>query len=445
MNDLDILIGRACGQLTQRANNRATGSDNEDVGGLLFFGNPMETTPRRLLLDERLSPIDKIGWMAFRMTAAQDRETAFPSYETLQRLLSSRADGSTASRSTVNRVVFILRLTRWLTLCHQARNTLNGRMVGNIYSLHDEPISIVDASRLDTSYISFVNKCRSHGHQSVRKVAEIVFQELVDDQSVHHLLTQLGLFEGRLKDHSLLNGERKANLNAANEAVEIRTQAADPSSNFEPSDVEIRTHGKSAEFDFVRPAGTNSNPVDSIGRAPRVRNSNSYTVRTVLTSVCKNVQTTREREDQDPAPATTTASLDWSKLTLSTDEQATISHHLQPVSPDLHQVILDEAAARKSGIRNMTGYILGLIEKARIGGLKITQSPGASGSGSSRASPQAHIPTSHPLRPSQTASTAPALDEPRSSEPVDVQAVLRSIYVQLGRTPAESPPQPGEK
>lgn len=192
MNNMEVLIGRACGQLTQRANNRATGANDEEVGGLLFFGNPMETTPRRLLLDERLSPIDKIGWMAFRMTTTLDRETSFPSYEALQRLLSSRADGSTASRSTVNRVVYILRLTRWLTLCHQARNTLNGRMVGNIYSLHDEPISIVDASRFDAGYITFVHKCRSHGHQSVRKVAQIVFQELIADQNAHHLMTQVG-------------------------------------------------------------------------------------------------------------------------------------------------------------------------------------------------------------------------------------------------------------
>lgn len=46
MIDLQALIGRACGQLTQREADRAAGrTDHDDMGGLLFFGNPMETTP----------------------------------------------------------------------------------------------------------------------------------------------------------------------------------------------------------------------------------------------------------------------------------------------------------------------------------------------------------------------------------------------------------------
>ncbi|MFS2160662.1 hypothetical protein ACCD10_25440 [Pseudomonas sp. Pseusp122] len=314
-------------------------------------------------------------------------------------------------------------------------------MVGNIYSLHDEPVSIVDASRFDAGYISFVKKCRSHGHQSVRKVAEIVFQELIVDQSAQHLMTQIGQFQERLKDHSLLTHERKKNSNPSQAPVEIRTHGVEPGSNIELSENEIRTHGNSTEFDFVRGSVTDSNSVDSIGDAPRVRKSNSYTVRTIQTSVCKNVQTTRERGQRNPI-STSPPSLAWSKLTLSLDEQTTISHHLQPVPPELHQAILDEAAARKSGIRNMTGYVLGLIEKARIGGLKITQTPGTN---SSRASPPNHIPTSHPLRPPKpTPSTAPP-EKSATTEPVDVSAILRSIHEQLGRVRPDNPPHPGEK
>lgn len=422
MRDLEILIGRACGQLTQRALNRATGDD--DVGGLLFFGNPMETIPRRLLLDERLSPVDKLGWMAFRMLAAQDRETSFPSYEALQRILSSRSDRSTASRSTVNRVVFILRLTRWLTLCHQERNTQNGRMVGNIYALHDEPISIVDASQLDTGYIAFVAKCRGHGHQSVRKVAEVVFEELADDQMARYLMTRLGLFSERLQDHELLSpsSPRKhtGRSRKADAEFEIQTEQIAPSSKNRLRANENRTEHCGPEFEDQTVSNANSNSVDSSPPAPRVRSSNSSTVRTLHTSVCKKERTARSNSIAHQA-------LNWSGLGLKADEQLTIAQCLKPVSGELHQAIIDEAVARKPGIRNLTGYLIGLIEKAKNGEFKITQHP--------------HSRSVQPSSPALRYPPQPKCELPRSApaNPVNVAEQLKEINQLLGRRSVVSP------
>ncbi|MHB0818508.1 STY4528 family pathogenicity island replication protein [Stutzerimonas stutzeri] len=418
MSDLQTLIGRACGQLTQRAADRAAGrSDHDDLGGLLFFGNPMETTPRRLLVDERLSPVDKIGWMAFRMMASKDRETSFPSYESLQRLLSSRADSGQASKSTVNRVIFILRLTRWLSLCHQARNTANGRMVGNIYALHDEPVSILDAASIDTDYIAFVGRCRSHGNQAVRKVAKIVFAELAEDSTARYLMTRLGLFEERLSDHELSKPPKRPSAKqnrtqqpkAKKAESEIQTLRETQGSIFELSEDQNRTRSEPPEFEnetLVGVAETKSNPVENTGLADRVRISNPYTVRTLQEHVF-----VKER----------TGPLDWSGLTLNIDEQQVITRYLSTVPTELHQAIINEAVARRKSVRNMTAYLIRLVDRAKQGQFKITTEPSAGGT-----------PLQVPPAPPASVSPAPARTTAPLGRPVDIASELDAIRSLVG-------------
>ncbi|WP_313026666.1 STY4528 family pathogenicity island replication protein [Pseudomonas lopnurensis] len=425
MSDLSALIGRACGQLTQRAANRAAGrSEDDDLGGLLFFGNPMETMPRRLLVDERLSPVDKVGWMAFRMMASKDRETSFPSYQTLQCLLSSRADSGVASKSTVNRVIFILRLTRWLSLCHQARNTANGRMVGNIYALHDEPVAIVDAASIDTDYVAFVGRCRSHGNQAVRKVAKLVFDELAEDTTARYLMTRLGLFEERLSDHELSKPRHRSpkqnrtqQPKAKTPGFENRTGDESPGSKIEPGHEQNRTRAAGPEFEnetLEPPNGTKSNPVENTGLADRVRISNPYTVRTLQEPVFVKVRT---------------GPLDWSRLNLSIDEQQVITRYMSSVPAELHQAIIDEAVARMKTVRNMNAYLIGLIDKAKTGQLKLTASaptvspaPGENGPAPLPPSPSASPPTRsiHPL-----------------GKPVDIRSELQAIRGLVGSKPSQ--------
>lgn len=428
---LEALIGRACGQLTERAAKRAAGlSDEEELGGLLFFGNPMETTPRRLLVDERLSPVDKVGWMAFRMFSSKDRETAFPSYEALQRLLSSRADGSQASKSTINRVIFILRLTRWLSLCHQARNTSNGRMVGNIYALHDDPIPIVDASNLDTGYIAFVGRCRSHGNQAVRKVAQLVFDELAEDKTTRYLMTRLGLFEERLADHELSKAQPRAKkqnrTQAGDSQKQNQTRVRKPSSKIELREEQNETLLDGTEFENETQGPTESKSGGNTGFEPRVRNSNPGTVRTVLTAVDVSVRTGHTQE------------LDWSRLNLKPEEKPVIQRYMAGIPAELHQIILDEAAARISQIRNMPAYLVSLVDKAKTGTLKTTTA-------SARPTSQAPAPQP-PATPSlPIAAPAPPPEAGRNSsalgKPVDIARELSAIRALVGRQPTSAEPE----
>ncbi len=121
--------------------------------GIIFSGNPHETVPRRLLLDKRLTPLERNCWQVFRLLINDDGLTAFPTYEQLRPYLGMQP-GKIASRETIAKALTVLRLTRWLSLGRRLRNDLNGQVQGNVYILHDEPVSPAEALELDPTTCS---------------------------------------------------------------------------------------------------------------------------------------------------------------------------------------------------------------------------------------------------------------------------------------------------
>ncbi len=112
----------------------------QQYSGIIFSGNPHETVPRRLLLDKRLTPLERNCWQVFRLLINDDGLTAFPTYEQLRPYLGMQP-GKIASRETIAKALKVLRLTRWLSLGRRLRNDLNGQVQGNVYILHDEPVA----------------------------------------------------------------------------------------------------------------------------------------------------------------------------------------------------------------------------------------------------------------------------------------------------------------
>lgn len=53
--------------------------------------------------------------------------------------------GKHASRETVAKALTVLRLTRWLSLGRKVRNEISGQVQGNVYLLHDEPVTPAEA------------------------------------------------------------------------------------------------------------------------------------------------------------------------------------------------------------------------------------------------------------------------------------------------------------
>lgn len=149
---------------------------------LVYIGNWQDAIPRSIWVDKSLDPIDVRSWGVIR-TQAIHRSAVMLS---LNKLLKEKLDYSSA---TISRVIFILRLTRWISLCSQLR-TEQGRFKGNIYAIHDTPITLSDSIYLDEGYLSFVGKQTTHKNEKIRQLATSIWQSL--DESIR---SDLGFFQ----------------------------------------------------------------------------------------------------------------------------------------------------------------------------------------------------------------------------------------------------------
>ncbi|MDC9612939.1 STY4528 family pathogenicity island replication protein [Xenorhabdus khoisanae] len=164
--------------------------------GLIFAGNIHDSIPRQLLLDSRLSPIDKIAWMMIRLYALKNDGAVFPTYDELQVQLAS-STSEKASRETVSRAILMLRITGWLSLCKRVRDS-SGCIRGNIYMQHDEPISAFDAETLDPYWLDTLERACKTKNKGVRNTAISILQEVKDDPFMKHQHSRIKIIENRL-------------------------------------------------------------------------------------------------------------------------------------------------------------------------------------------------------------------------------------------------------
>lgn len=149
--------------------------------GFLFSGNPHETVPRALFFDVRLTPLERNAWQVIRLQLNRDGLTALPTYAQLRPFLASMPCGASASFETVARALTVLRLTRWLSLVRRRREARTGRIQGNLYVLHDEPLSPWEAMQLDAEYLSLVSHALGHASKTIQRVGCQMLQEITQD------------------------------------------------------------------------------------------------------------------------------------------------------------------------------------------------------------------------------------------------------------------------
>ncbi|MEW8030051.1 MAG: STY4528 family pathogenicity island replication protein, partial [Candidatus Thiodiazotropha sp.] len=142
---------------------------------MLFLGNRHTAFPTLVVQDPVLEPVDKLVWMSIRLQASETGgSTAFPSYASIART------ANVSSNATISRAIAILRITRWLTLCARLRAS-SGRFQGNVFALHDEPLPLVDALHLDSSYMPFLRESVDHRHARARAVARGALATIDED------------------------------------------------------------------------------------------------------------------------------------------------------------------------------------------------------------------------------------------------------------------------
>ncbi|EEN8774152.1 helix-turn-helix domain-containing protein, partial [Salmonella enterica] len=192
----DSIIDYTLARMQARLAMRNDAQSGQERSGLLFMGNVHDAYPRALLLDPRLSPLDKVAWMMIRQYALQNDGAIFPSYDELQQLLASPGSGL-ASRGTVSRALTMLRLTGWLSLCKKVRDG-KGRVRGNIYAQHDEPLSARDAETFDPGWLDMVADACRHKSRAVSETAWQVLTSIQDDPMMRHRHSRVTMIAERL-------------------------------------------------------------------------------------------------------------------------------------------------------------------------------------------------------------------------------------------------------
>ncbi|MDN3519106.1 STY4528 family pathogenicity island replication protein [Aquisalimonas lutea] len=159
------------GHLSEAARQARAMTATEDIQAderntVLYSGNWQDSHPRRLLYDPALDARDKIAWMVIKAHTDPQSPRRFPSYDDF-------GAAGVGSKPTIAVSVAMLRITRWLCLYERVRDE-KGRYRGNVYALHDEPVSVAEAMELDEGYVAFLESMCRHNHRRVRRTAQAV-------------------------------------------------------------------------------------------------------------------------------------------------------------------------------------------------------------------------------------------------------------------------------
>ena len=363
--------------------------------GFLYSGNRHESVPRALFLDRRLTPLERNAWQVFRLQLQSDGVTAFPTYDQLRPYLASMPCAAQASHETVARALTLLRLTRWLSLVRRRRDPKTGRILGNLYVLHDEPLTPFEAMQLDPDYLGLVGQALTHAAKAVQIVGMNTLREIAEDPMLNGrtLPTRLQVLAQRMARNKWADASYP--------------QAPVDHESEEGQDGLLRNlEGPSSESE----AGLKSAPDGSL-RNPKedrtVRMDRINQVRTVPRA--KSLQHLRLPERL---------------LRLKDEQQSGAMVALQQVDESLRQAVLDEwdARCRNSAVRNPAGYLFGIIQKAIRGEFKAWAGEGGSPS----------TPPAPPPRPAAPAPSAPPPPAPNGPGREAARAYLAKLRSTLG-------------
>ena len=365
--------------------------------GFLYSGNRHESVPRALFLDRRLTPLERNAWQVFRLQLNDDGVTAFPTYDQLRPYLASMPCAAQASHETVARALTLLRLTRWLSLVRRRRDPKTGRILGNLYVLHDEPLTPFEAMQLDPDYLGLVSQALTHAAKAVQIVGMNTLREIAEDPMLNGrtLPTRLQVLAQRM----------------------ARNKWADASYPQAPVDHE----SEEGQDGLLRNLdGPSSESEAGLKPAPDGSLRNPKEDRTVRMDRINQVRTVPR------AKALQHLRLPERLLRLKDEQQSGAMVALQQVDESLRQAVLDEwdARCRNSAVRNPAGYLFGIVQKAIRGEFKAWA--GEAGSASTPPAP------SSPPRPAAPAPSAPPPPAPNGPGREAARAYLAKLRSTLG-------------
>ncbi|HBO3354328.1 TPA: hypothetical protein L4S42_002140 [Pseudomonas aeruginosa] len=319
-----------------------TKDSNPASDGFIYSGNRHESVPRALFLDRRLAPLERNTWQIVRMMLNDDGVTAFPTYDQLRPYLAATPCAEQASHETVARALTLLRLTRWLSLVRRRRDPRTGRIKGNLYVLHDEPLTPYEAIQLDPEYLGLISHALSHASKAIQRVGYHTLQELGEDPMLcgRSLPTRIQVLAQRMAQGGMPAGESYPQTRPVHESEE----------------------GADARLRIRESPSSDSEVGVQASQTAHLRNPKQD-----RTEVLSNRKSTvpRARELQG-------LRLPERFLALRDEQQAGALVALQQVEADQRQAVLDEWDVRccDNQVRKPAGYLFGVIQKAIRGEFK---------------------------------------------------------------------------
>lgn len=328
-----------------------TKNSNPASDGFIYSGNRHESVPRRLFLDRRLTPLERNAWQVFRLLLNEDGVTAFPTYDQLRPYLASTPCSEQASHETVARALTLLRLTRWLSLVRRRRDPKTGRIKGNLYVLHDEPLTPYEAMQLDPEYLGLLSHALNHASKAIQRVGYHAIQELTEDPMLSDrvLPTRLQVLAQRMAQGNMSGRE-----SYPQEQTSVESE--------EGCDVLLRNE---------KPPSSDSAAGSHVSKTGPLRHPKRDRTEVLSNRINRTVPRTRELQGLQ---------LPERFLALKDEQQAGALVALQQVEAEMRQAVLDEWAARcrSSEVRKPAGYLFGIIQAAIRGEFKAWAGQGQS-------------------------------------------------------------------
>lgn len=317
-------------------------------------------TPKALLLDERLTPLERNAWLTFRSLASSDG-TVVLSYDALRGYLPSAPGSKRAALETVSRAVLCLRLSTWIALVEYRRNPMTGFSMASRYAVRNQPLAFDDACLEDEDYLPLLERALGHASATIRQLAQSIL-----DEAMRH--------PDRLEKLPATMQERIRRL-------QHRGDDHDPGSP-----------GGSTARDALVP--------EASGGIPKPVPASATVVRTVQKEVFKEVHTYRSPTEVQASRSDVPIRF-WQ---LPQDQQQILTARLRGLPLEQRLAVLAEWDARceSGGVHNAIAYLYGLIKKAVEGVFKLwaarkstpQQTPVQAVSNSQHGSPPAPSPSS---------------------------------------------------
>jgi len=286
-------------------------------------------TPKALLLDERLTPLERNAWLTFRSLASSDG-TVVLSYDALRKYLPSAPGSKRAALETVSRAVLCLRLSTWIALVEYRRNPMTGFSMASRYAVRNQPLAFNDACLEDEDYLPLLERALGHASATIRQLAQ-------------------SILEGAMRHPDRL-GKLPAAMQERIRRLQHQGDDHDPDS----------PGGSTPRNDLVPEAS---------GGIPKPVPASATAVRTVEKEVLKEVRTHRSQPEVRVLGPDVPARF----RQLPQDQQRVLTARLRGLPPEKRLAVLAEWDVRceSGGVHNAIAYLYGLIKKAVEGVFKL--------------------------------------------------------------------------